>query len=528
MVSNFDRKLAAAFTALSSAEGSSIVLHRSEVLMTQHDENCPTCGSQLGALNRVELRRCNACRRSVPAGFLYCGYCAAPMERTEIRARVAEVAAPPGGWPNLAGDLTEVKFFLKQGQLDEAYDLLSILQRRYPGHPELADFARSTESSPRPDADVEKLVDTVMADSSTLGGKIPRRRATPWDAPESEPTERRGRKLTTAHEVVRAALIEDVDVEDVAPSPVEKVVVAEYAKNPRPIRKPVPKVDRTHAFEAIPPKRMPRVRLRTPKGEMPTPKLLREGGPKAAARDQNAKARETAAKVRAAAAKVKAVAEQLPPLPEPNYAEKGRPATVHMPSVRAEDAPSLPPFEVKPDTSVPPLPKAAPQRGSLPKGDPPPKRTPAPVATPIPRAQAVSEAEPPPEASTAASVPEPAEANKGAAAPQRTMVVDALQPAAPYPEERPNRTIAVDALQPAAPFEGESDELFEARKEQIKRATSKTGRRRRVATGANKVNKRKRPRGVPPKHGEPDVSEEEVKKRRGTAFGAGVLSRFGR
>ncbi len=121
--------------------------------------------------------------------------------------------------------------------------------------------------------------------------------------------------------------------------------------------------------------------------------------------------------------------------------------------------------------------------------------------------------------------PAPVAAKKEDAAPQQTMVVDALQPAAPYPEERPNQTMAVDALQPAAPYDGESDELFEARKEQIKRATNKTGRRRRVATGANKAGKRKRPRGVPPKR---DETTEEAKKRRGTAFGAGVLSRFGR
>ncbi len=499
--------------------------------MTQHDENCPTCGSQLSALNSVQLRRCNACRRSTPAGFLYCGYCASPMEHTEIRARVAEVAAPPGGWPNLAGDLTEVKFFLQGGQLDEAYELLSILQRRYPGHPELADFARSSDSSPPPDADVEQLVDTVMADSSTLGGKIPRRRATPWDAPESQPTQRRGRKLTTAHEVVRAALIADLDVdldaEEEVTNPAAKVVVAEYAKTPRPARKPVPKVDRTHTFEAIPPKRMPQVRLRSPKSAMPTPKLLRDGAAKARDGMVNphldaAQARETAAKVRAAAAKVKAAAERLPPLPEPNYAEQGRPATVHMPSVRADDAPSLPPFVVEPETSTPPPRLATPKRTSLPKGSPLPKGNPLPRAKPIPRAQALPTVTP-----TPAPVAE-AETKAEEAAPQHTVVVDALQPAAPYPAERLNQTMAVDALQPPAPFEGESDELFEARREQIKRATSKTGRRRRVATGANKASKpskRKRPRGVPPKR---EDTDEEAKTRRGTAFGAGVLSRFGR
>ena len=47
-------------------------------------------------------------------------------------------------------------------------------------------------------------------------------------------------------------------------------------------------------------------------------------------------------------------------------------------------------------------------------------------------------------AAASAAAEEPKEETK---APQHTMVVDALQPAAPYPD-RPNQTIAVDALQP--------------------------------------------------------------------------------
>jgi hypothetical protein len=444
--------------------------------MTQHDENCPTCGSPLTALNRAELRRCNSCRRNNPAGFLYCGYCAAPMEHTEIRARLAEVAAPPGGWPNLAGDLTEVKFFLKQGQLDEAYDLLSILQRRYPGHPDLADFARSTEAAPRPDAEVENLVDTVLAESSTLGGKLPRRRATPWDAPSSDPIERRGRKLTTAHEVVRAALIEDVEEEDDQTNPRAKVVVADYAKNPRPARKPVPKVEHTNAFAAIPPKRMPKVKLRKSKGEMPKPKLSRDSVAKARAVGQAAEKVKTAMEA----------SEELPPVPEPNYAEKGRPATVHMPPVRADDA--APSAEIALD--------AKPE---------------------VPAEDAPTEIK-------EATVPRKSDAKPE---PQHTMAVDALQPPAPFEGKAQQHTMAVDALQPPAPFDGEAP-VFEARKEQIKRATNRTGRRRRV-TGGHKVadkGKRKRPRGVPPQREQQET--EQDRKPRGTAFGAGVLSRFGR
>ena len=157
--------------------------------MANHD-TCPTCGTKTSPLHRAEMRLCSACRRTNPVGFLYCGYCAAPMENTEIRARVAEVAAPEGGWPNLASEMLEVKFFLQQGELDEAYELLSILQRRYPGHPELADLVRRGAGN-RVDADVEGLVDSVLAGSAALAGKAARRRATRWEAPtvgSREPT----------------------------------------------------------------------------------------------------------------------------------------------------------------------------------------------------------------------------------------------------------------------------------------------------------------------------------------------------
>lgn len=445
--------------------------------MTQHDENCPTCGSPLSALHRAELRRCNACRRTNPAGFLYCGYCAAPMEHTEIRARVAEVEAPPGGWPNLAGDLAEVNFFLDQGEFDEAYDLLSILQRRYPGHPELADLAHTTATNPKPDAEVEGLVDRVLADSSSLGGKLPRRRAAKWDAPVSRPVERRGRKLTTAHEVVRAALVEDVEDEDVQTNPRGKVVVAEYAKNPRPARK-TPKVDRTTSFEALPPKRMPKVELRERKAQMPRPELWRDSVAKAKA-------------VGAAAKKVKDAAIKGE-LRVPIHAAQGRPSVLHMPPVGADA-----------DSPVPACPEATTKKEAA--------------------------AEPP---------SPPAGKRKATDRESRTIAVDALQPPAPYEvaskddadhevAKQHDPTMAVAALQPAAPYEGEPPELFEARKEQIKRATNKTGRRRRV-TGSDEAaapKKRKRPRGVPPKR---HPGGDESPPRRATAFGAGVLSRFGR
>ena len=160
------------------------------------DDSCPTCGSKLEALRRPQLRQCNVCRRKVPVAFLYCGYCAAPMENTELRARVAQVAAPEGGWPSLSGELLQVKFYLQQGELDEAYDLLTILQQRYPGHPDLADFVRS--SPMKADPQVESLVEEVLASSAKLTDKIARRQAPKWTAPRANGS----RGPTMAHEVV--------------------------------------------------------------------------------------------------------------------------------------------------------------------------------------------------------------------------------------------------------------------------------------------------------------------------------------
>lgn len=393
------------------------------------------------------------------------------MEHTEIRARVAEVAAPPGGWPNLTGDLAEVKFFLRQGQLDEAYDLLSILQRRYPGHPELADFAHSAEVTAKPDAEVEDLVDSILADSSTLGGKVPRRRAATWDAPESEPVERRGRKLTTAHEVVRAALIEDVD-EEQSTNPRGKVIVADYAKKARPPRKSVPKVERTNVFEAVPPKRpVARVHLKKKASPAEVAKPPVRARPMITIEDED---------------DMPTVSQPAKPAPP---AKLSPPAPARMPPVRA----SAEPGPARTKTKATPAPRKKP----VPK-----------TAVPVPKA-----AEP---------VPKTAEPAPKTAEPAHTMVVDALQPAAPYVETQ-QHTMAVDALQPAAPFEGEAPEAFEARREQIKRATSKTGRRRRVSGGKGKgKSPAKKKRRLPPADGE--VPE----KPQGTAFGAGVLARFGR
>lgn len=167
------------------------------------DENCPTCGTKLGPLHEREaLRRCDACQRPNPRGFRYCGFCAAPLESDVEHAERAEVAAPAGGWPSLSRELVELRFFLDRGELDEAYELLSILQQRHPGHPGLVDFNRGPATrKPRPDTHVYQVVDAVLADSSSLSSSsLPRRSVPQWNARAADDGEE-GKK-TRAHAAV--------------------------------------------------------------------------------------------------------------------------------------------------------------------------------------------------------------------------------------------------------------------------------------------------------------------------------------
>ncbi|HWB82364.1 MAG TPA: zinc ribbon domain-containing protein [Nannocystaceae bacterium] len=151
-------------------------------------ENCPTCGTKLGTSQaRASMRTCNACHRSNPAMFNYCGWCASPMENTEMRARIAELAAPPGGWPNLTSELVEVRFYLQQGLFDDAYELLSIMQKRHPGHPQLTELSHRPKPARRVDTDTIALVDSVLAESANLVGRMPRRAAPKWKGSAAPP-----------------------------------------------------------------------------------------------------------------------------------------------------------------------------------------------------------------------------------------------------------------------------------------------------------------------------------------------------
>lgn len=159
----------------------------------KHD-NCPTCGTKLGPLRDHErVRRCDACRRPNPRGFNYCGFCAAPMENTALRAKMSELAAPEGGWPSLARELIEVKFFVDRGDLSEAFEMMQVLRLRWPGHPELRELEDLTPSS-RPKkihTQVNRVVDAVLADSADWTNRPVRRAAPRWQAPAGKGDEGR-------------------------------------------------------------------------------------------------------------------------------------------------------------------------------------------------------------------------------------------------------------------------------------------------------------------------------------------------
>ncbi len=148
--------------------------------------DCPTCGTTLGPLHADAVVECGACQRPNPKGFRYCGFCATPMESEAQRAEIADVAAPPGGWPNLSRELVELRFYMDRGELDEAFELLTILRDRHPGHPALTEFKRSSEGErPRPDTQVNRVVDSVLAGSQSLNSAMPRRSVPQWKGPKA-------------------------------------------------------------------------------------------------------------------------------------------------------------------------------------------------------------------------------------------------------------------------------------------------------------------------------------------------------
>jgi hypothetical protein len=155
------------------------------------------------------MRRCDACRRPNPRGFNYCGFCAAPLENTAMRAEMSKLAAPPGGWPSLARELIEVRFFVERGDLGEAFEMMQVLRLRYPGHPELTELSDLTPSSSpkKVHTQVNRVVDAVLAGSADWAGKPLRRAAPQWQAPATESTG----GATQSHTALRRDEVNEVD-----------------------------------------------------------------------------------------------------------------------------------------------------------------------------------------------------------------------------------------------------------------------------------------------------------------------------
>lgn len=239
-------------------------------------EICPTCGTKLVATQpRHATRVCTACSRSNPGGFSYCGFCATPMENTEMGARMADLAAPPGGWPSLTSELVEVRFYLQQGLFDDAYELLSIMQKRHPGHPQLTELARRPKPTRRIDTGVLALVDSVLADSANLVAKVPRRAATPFSAPAQGGAER-----TDVHSVV------DTEEEQTraarAPKP-PKTGPQSPTRRSGPQRTVAPAATPTRATTGSQRAKPNSGAQRTTTGPKPTPQAPRVAVPRAAA-----------------------------------------------------------------------------------------------------------------------------------------------------------------------------------------------------------------------------------------------------
>lgn len=166
------------------------------------------------------------------------------MESEAQRAEIADVAAPPGGWPNLSRELVELRFYMERGELDEAFELLTILRDRHPGHPALSEFKRSSEGErPRPDTQVNRVVDSVLAGSQSLNSAMPRRSVPQWKGAKAGARDQRATagSSTRAHATVPLGSGDGKTKRKTTRKGKSKSKAK--AKHPSPVRKRVVEVD---------------------------------------------------------------------------------------------------------------------------------------------------------------------------------------------------------------------------------------------------------------------------------------------
>ncbi|MBX7079113.1 MAG: hypothetical protein K1X88_08020, partial [Nannocystaceae bacterium] len=417
-------------------------------------EICPTCGTKLGPTHaRVEMRVCTACQRSNPTGFSYCGFCASPMENTEMRARMSELAAPPGGWPNLTSELVEVRFYLQQGLFDDAYELLSIMQKRYPGHPQLNELTRRPKPSRRVDTGVLALVDSVLAESANLVAKVPRRAAPHFQAPSPGSPAR-----TDVHPTLEEA-------EAAAPRARSKTGGHASARGSGPRASIAPTGAHAKPVPAIEVSRAARAASTTRAAAEPQPETREAGAPAPAPRERTQIYRTVDAPVRAAPPISTAPrppsgahATTATPAPAPAAARTtGSSARTPVP-VRAAEAPRASSAQ----------PARAPEAART--SSPQPARAPEAVRASSPQPARAAEA---PRASSQRSAERSTGSSRTTAPPRQAAVAGTVQTAAPAastatpidtprggtevrPVPQTGHTMVVDALQPAAPFQGDA------------------------------------------------------------------------
>ncbi len=468
-------------------------------------EICPTCGTKLGPTHaRVEMRVCTACQRSNPTGFSYCGFCASPMENTEMRARMSELAAPPGGWPNLTSELVEVRFYLQQGLFDDAYELLSIMQKRYPGHPQLNELSRRPKPSRRVDTGVLALVDSVLAESANLVAKVPRRAAPHFQAPSPGSPAR-----TDVHPTVEEA--------EAATPRTRSGKTGGHASTrgsgPRATvaptgahAKPVPAIEVSRAARAASTSRS---------SAEPQPAAREAGTPAPAPRERTQIYRTVDAPPAVRAAPPISTAPRPPsgahapaPTPSPSPARATTSSSRQPTPVRAPESPraAAPRAAEPPRTSAPASPRTAePPRAAAPRAAEPSRSTGSSRAASQSRPHAVAGTVQTPPTSTATPIDTP---------PGRTEV---------RPVPQTGHTMVVDALQPPAPFQTESGDGRRGRGRRRREGEPAAAEPTSEAAAAEPETTSKPEATTKP---EPAAAEGEAPRPRRTSFGEHVLNRL--